>query len=140
MATQLDDDPGSSHGPAGYAATLPPTEKPRRPPRAGKTHCGSTSRMLLTARCAPSISFSAAPRRSPSTKSKQIRTGTLMAAGSADHPPDPGVARNLDELVTALRSLKVWAGDPSYDTITRRVNARWTAAGRPAGELARRGT
>jgi tetratricopeptide (TPR) repeat protein len=63
-----------------------------------------------------------------------------MAAGSADHPPDPGVARNLDELVAALRSLKVWAGDPSYDTITHRVNARWTAAGRPAGELARRGT
>jgi tetratricopeptide (TPR) repeat protein len=55
-------------------------------------------------------------------------------------PPDPGPARSLDELVETLRALKVWAGDPSYETITRRVNARWTAAGRPAGELARRGT
>jgi tetratricopeptide (TPR) repeat protein len=43
-------------------------------------------------------------------------------------------------LVECLRALKLWAGDPSYDTITRRVNARWEAAGRPADELARRGT
>jgi hypothetical protein len=55
-------------------------------------------------------------------------------------PPDPGPARSLDELVETLRALKRWAGDPSYETITRRVNARWTAAGRPAEELARRGT
>nr|MDT0656933.1 tetratricopeptide repeat protein [Micromonospora sp. DSM 115978] len=55
-------------------------------------------------------------------------------------PPDPGTARSLDELVACLRSLKVWAGDPSYDTITRRVNARWAAAGRPESEFARRGT
>jgi hypothetical protein len=32
--------------------------------------------------------------------------------------------------------LKVWAGDPSYESITSRVNAAWTAAGRPVGELA----
>ena len=63
-----------------------------------------------------------------------------MAAGSTDQPPDPGCARNLDGLVACLRELKVWAGDPSFDTITRRINAHWTVAGRPASELARRGT
>jgi tetratricopeptide (TPR) repeat protein len=55
-------------------------------------------------------------------------------------PPDPGLARSLDELVGCLRALKLWAGDPSYETITRRINTRWEAAGRPADELARRGT
>jgi tetratricopeptide (TPR) repeat protein len=55
-------------------------------------------------------------------------------------PPDPGPAHDLDELVGCLRTLKLWAGDPSYETITRRVNAGWSAAGRPVGERARRGT
>jgi tetratricopeptide (TPR) repeat protein len=66
-----------------------------------------------------------------------------MGDGSTDHPatpPDPGAARSLDELVAMLRSLKVWAGDPSFETITRRINARWSQDGRPASELARRGT
>jgi hypothetical protein len=49
--------------------------------------------------------------------------------------PDPGPASTLDGLVERLRLLKVWAGDPSYEWITGRVNAAWTAAGRPAGEL-----
>nr|MDT0663186.1 tetratricopeptide repeat protein [Micromonospora sp. DSM 115978] len=49
--------------------------------------------------------------------------------------PDPGRASSLGDLVERLRSLKVWAGDPSYETIKDRVNAAWTAAGRPAGEL-----
>src|SRR2546423_12206984 len=49
--------------------------------------------------------------------------------------PDPGRARDLDDLVERLRLLKVWAGDPSYEQITGRVNAAWTAAGRPAAEL-----
>jgi tetratricopeptide (TPR) repeat protein len=64
----------------------------------------------------------------------------MMPADTAGQPPDPGPARSLDELVECLRALKLWAGDPSYDTITRRVNARWQAGGRPADELARRGT
>src|SRR5262245_2561610 len=55
-------------------------------------------------------------------------------------PPDPGLARSLDDLVGSLRELKVWAGDPSYQVITQRVNARWLATGRPDDELARRGT
>ncbi|MBL7261532.1 ATP-binding protein [Paractinoplanes lichenicola] len=55
-------------------------------------------------------------------------------------PADPGRARTLDDLIEALRSLKVWAGDPSYDAITTRVNAAWVAAGRPAGELTRKST
>lgn len=66
-----------------------------------------------------------------------------MADGSADHPPgppDPGAARSLDDLIAGLRALKVWAGDPSFETITRRINARWAAEGRPQSELARRGT
>jgi hypothetical protein len=54
--------------------------------------------------------------------------------------PDPGTARTLDELIECLRALKVWAGDPSYEMITDRINAAWTAAGRPSRELARRGT
>ncbi|GAA0491663.1 hypothetical protein Ade02nite_22280 [Paractinoplanes deccanensis] len=36
-------------------------------------------------------------------------------------PPDPGVARGLDELVGLLRELKGWAGDPSFEAITERV-------------------
>ncbi|GAA0421015.1 hypothetical protein Aca07nite_10990 [Actinoplanes capillaceus] len=55
-------------------------------------------------------------------------------------PPDPAEAGTVDDLVERLRLLKVWAGDPSYETIKERVNAAWTAQGRPAGELARRST
>jgi tetratricopeptide (TPR) repeat protein len=50
--------------------------------------------------------------------------------------PDPGPAGSLDDLVARLRSLKVWAGDPSYEWIKDRVNRAWIAAGRPAAELA----
>src|SRR5690349_21268747 len=49
--------------------------------------------------------------------------------------PDPGQAGTLDDLVDRLRRLKVWAGDPSYEVITSRVTAGWTAVGRPAAEL-----
>ncbi|MBO3739333.1 tetratricopeptide repeat protein [Actinoplanes flavus] len=55
-------------------------------------------------------------------------------------PPDPAEAGTVDDLVERLRLLKVWAGDPSYETIKERVNAAWTTQGRPAGELARRST
>ncbi|MBM2623770.1 tetratricopeptide repeat protein [Actinoplanes sp. LDG1-06] len=55
-------------------------------------------------------------------------------------PADPGRARTLDDLIQGLRSLKVWAGDPSYDAITARVNAAWMTAGRPGGELTRKST
>src|SRR3712207_4453734 len=54
--------------------------------------------------------------------------------------PDPAQAGSLADLVERLRLLKVWAGDPSYETIKERVNKAWTAAGRPAGELTRRST
>src|SRR6266508_6000449 len=65
---------------------------------------------------------------------------TSRSAKEFVEPPDPDAARTLDELAEHLRRLKVWAGDPSYDVITDRVNAAWTAAGRPSGELAQRGT
>ncbi|MFC0435348.1 tetratricopeptide repeat protein [Kutzneria buriramensis] len=55
-------------------------------------------------------------------------------------PPDPGSAEKLDDLVERLRSLKVWAGDPSYEWITGRVNSAWSAAGRLSGELAGKST
>src|SRR3954469_21956744 len=55
-------------------------------------------------------------------------------------PPDPSDAGTLGEVIDRLRSLKIWAGDPSYEVITDRINAVWAAAGRPASELARRGT
>jgi tetratricopeptide (TPR) repeat protein len=58
----------------------------------------------------------------------------------AEALPDPAGAGSLDEVVTRLRALKVWAGDPSYETIKGRVNAAWTAAGRPASELTIRST
>jgi len=54
--------------------------------------------------------------------------------------PDPARAGDLDALVERLRLLKVWAGDPSYETIKERVNAAWAAAGRPAGELVSKST
>ncbi|WP_235967291.1 tetratricopeptide repeat protein [Micromonospora rubida] len=39
-----------------------------------------------------------------------------------------------------MRSLKVWAGNPSYERITSRINNAWRAAGRPASELTKRPT
>ncbi|HEX6682410.1 MAG TPA: tetratricopeptide repeat protein [Candidatus Limnocylindrales bacterium] len=54
--------------------------------------------------------------------------------------PDPGKATSLQELVEALRMLKIWAADPSYETIKNRINSAWEAAGRRQGELARRAT
>ncbi|MFI5936662.1 ATP-binding protein [Actinoplanes sp. NPDC051494] len=38
-------------------------------------------------------------------------------------PPDPGRETTLDGLAACLRELKQWAGNPSYETITGRVNA-----------------
>lgn len=66
---------------------------------------------------------------------KAARPGESFAA-----IPDPGRARTLDELIEELRSLKIWAGDPSYGSITSRVNRSWKAAGRPAGELTKKAT
>jgi tetratricopeptide (TPR) repeat protein len=54
--------------------------------------------------------------------------------------PDPGQAGTLDELAERLRSLKIWAGDPSYESITGRVNTAWAEAGRPGSELAGKST
>jgi tetratricopeptide (TPR) repeat protein len=64
------------------------------------------------------------------------RSGVAGFAG----PPDPGEARVLDDLIRQLRLLKVWAGDPSYEVITRRVNAEWRAAGRPEREWTAKNT
>ncbi|MCO8272681.1 DUF3856 domain-containing protein [Actinoplanes sp. TRM 88003] len=36
----------------------------------------------------------------------------------------------MDELAATLRALKTWAGDPTFDTITTRVNARRPSTGR----------
>ena len=44
-------------------------------------------------------------------------------------PPDLANTRTMDELGQRLRLLKAWAGDPSYDTLARRVNARRAQAG-----------
>jgi tetratricopeptide (TPR) repeat protein len=55
-------------------------------------------------------------------------------------PPDAGQADTLDDLVERLRLLKVWAGDPSYEVITGRINTAWVAAGRPPAESARKNT
>jgi tetratricopeptide (TPR) repeat protein len=57
-------------------------------------------------------------------------------AGAFADPPDPGQALTLDDIAERLRLLKGWAGDPSYETIKDRINAAWSEAGRPTGELA----
>ncbi|MET0422306.1 MAG: tetratricopeptide repeat protein [Actinoplanes sp.] len=49
--------------------------------------------------------------------------------------PDPARVTSADDVAEHLRLLKIWAGDPSYETIKDRVNAAWTAAGRPADSL-----
>lgn len=59
-----------------------------------------------------------------------------MAGGA----PDPAQARTLDEFALQLRSLKVWAGNPSITVITQRIHRAWRAAGRPRGEWPARAT
>jgi tetratricopeptide (TPR) repeat protein len=54
--------------------------------------------------------------------------------------PDPGRIGTLDEVAETLGSLKVWAGNPSYETITARVNAAGKQTGRPGDERAKRAT
>jgi hypothetical protein len=49
--------------------------------------------------------------------------------------PDPGGARAVGDLTALLRSLRAWAGNPSYAEIARRVAAAWKAAGRLDREL-----
>lgn len=44
--------------------------------------------------------------------------------------PDPSEAGDLDDLAGRLRALKVVAGDPSYESITTRVNEARPAIGR----------
>jgi tetratricopeptide (TPR) repeat protein len=63
-----------------------------------------------------------------------------MPVGAFAALPDPAQATGIDDLVERLRLLKVWAGDPSYETIKDRVNAAWTGAGRPASERTIRST
>jgi tetratricopeptide (TPR) repeat protein len=53
---------------------------------------------------------------------------------------DPGQPGSLDEFITQLRALKVWAGDPSITQITRAVAQAWREAGRPESELPARAT
>ncbi len=67
-------------------------------------------------------------------------TTSLDAGETRAALPDPGAARTLDDLIERLRLLKIWAGDPSYETIKDRINAVWVGSGRPAGELARKNT
>jgi hypothetical protein len=43
-------------------------------------------------------------------------------------------------LVEGLRQLKVWAGNPSYETVKDRVNTAWAAAGRPGRDLTKKST
>ncbi|WP_233219488.1 tetratricopeptide repeat protein [Micromonospora sp. RP3T] len=62
-----------------------------------------------------------------------------LSSGGDEAPPDPGRADSLDEVARTLRILKVWAGDPSYDTIKNRINAACRAA-HPAGPVIARRT
>ena len=89
---------------------------------------GAASRVLREAPARRLVLDAAGPPTSANVQ--------LAAAAAATALPDPGQAATLDALVERLRLLKVWAGDPSYETIKDRVNASWAGAGRPAGELA----
>lgn len=64
------------------------------------------------------------------------------ARGSADsaNPPDPGQAGSLDDLATLLRRLKVWAGSPSYERITDRINTAWQTAGWQPSDMTSKNT
>nr|MDT0660616.1 tetratricopeptide repeat protein [Micromonospora sp. DSM 115978] len=66
-------------------------------------------------------------------------TPTEVGRAVADLP-DPSPARTLDELIERLRLLKIWAGDPSYETIKDRINAARDDPLRPASELVRKNT
>ena len=61
-------------------------------------------------------------------------------SGTSAMAPDPAKADSLDDLVEQLRRLKVWAGDPSYETIKDRINAAGSAAGRSANMVTSRST
>ncbi len=63
-----------------------------------------------------------------------------VPVAASTSPPDPGPVGTIEGLVEALRALKIWAGAPSYEVITHRINQTWRAAGRPQAELARRTT
>ena len=63
-----------------------------------------------------------------------------MPRSAAYELPDPGAAVDLDGLITRLRALKVWAGDPSYEAIKDRLNAALRASGAPTAELAKKNT
>ncbi|MEK8106245.1 NB-ARC domain-containing protein [Micromonospora sp. M12] len=63
-----------------------------------------------------------------------------LSSGDGVAPPDPGRADSLDEVAQALRILKAWAGDPSYDVIKSRINAARKAADRTGDVVARRTT
>jgi hypothetical protein len=57
-------------------------------------------------------------------------------AGVFGELPAPARRGSLDELVTQLRRLKIWAGAPSYESITARVNTAWAGdcvRARPSG-------
>jgi tetratricopeptide (TPR) repeat protein len=56
------------------------------------------------------------------------------------HAPDPGLAATLDEYVTHLRRLRVWAGSPSVTALTDRVQELYQAMGRPPSEWPARTT
>jgi tetratricopeptide (TPR) repeat protein len=50
------------------------------------------------------------------------------------------LAGTLDDLIEDLRKLKLWAGNPSYESIRKRVNAGWTAQGRSTSDLVAKNT
>lgn len=45
---------------------------------------------------------------------------------ASTEPPDPGLLSGVPELVEGLRALKIWAGSPSYENITDRINQAWS--------------
>ncbi|GIH03849.1 hypothetical protein Rhe02_19160 [Rhizocola hellebori] len=54
--------------------------------------------------------------------------------------PAPARANSLEEFISALRSLKLWYGNPSISQITQRVRDAWRKAGRPPNEWPSRAT
>jgi len=54
--------------------------------------------------------------------------------------PEPDRVRMLEEFISALRSLKIWHGNPSISQIAERIRDAWRAAGRPPNEWPSRAT
>lgn len=63
-----------------------------------------------------------------------VQVSSAVPPAGRDAPPLPIAAGTIDDLVATLRTLRAWAGNPSYATLAKRVAALRRARGVPAAE------